>query len=149
MESSKLPRLNFSGIAITVALGALVAVGLYQAQVRGLIPSISGNLLQPKTLEIQTVVQEENAVVSAVEKASPSVVAIGATTRIFNPFDPFSAPRSQIATIGTGFVVSSRGIIVTNKHVVDDSDTRYNIVTKDGKKYEARKVYRDPVLDLA
>ncbi|MDP3758661.1 MAG: trypsin-like peptidase domain-containing protein [Candidatus Daviesbacteria bacterium] len=149
MDNSKLPRLNFSGIAITVALGALVAVGLYQAQVRGLIPSISGNLLQPKTLEIQTVVQEENAVVSAVEKSSPSVVAIGATTRVFNPFDPFSAPRSQNATIGTGFVVSSKGIIVTNKHVVDDLNTRYNIVTKDGKKYEARRIYRDPVLDLA
>lgn len=149
MDNSNLPRLNFSGIAITVAIGVLVAVGLYQAQVRGLIPSISGNLLQPKTLEIKTVVQEENAVVSAVEKSSPSVVAIGATTRIFNPFDPFSAPRSQNATIGTGFVVSSKGIIVTNKHVVDDPDTRYNIVTKDGKKYEVRKVYRDPVLDLA
>ena len=28
----KLPKLNFSGIAIAVALGIVVAVGLYQAQ---------------------------------------------------------------------------------------------------------------------
>lgn len=149
MDNSKLPGLNFNGIVIAVTLGVLVAVGLYQAQVRGWIPSISGNLLQPKTLEIQTVVQEENAVVSAVDKSSSSVVAIGATTRIFNPFDPFSAPRSQNATIGTGFVVSDNGIIVTNKHVVDDPGIKYNVVTKDGKKYEIRKIYRDPVLDLA
>ncbi len=149
MDNSKLPRLNFSGIAITVAIGVLVAVGLYQAQVRGLIPGVLGNLPKLETRETRTVIQEENAVVSAVEKASSSVVAIGATTRIFNPFDPFSAPRSQNATIGTGFVVSSKGIIVTNKHVVDDPNARYNIVTKDDKKYEARRIYRDPVLDLA
>lgn len=154
MDYSKLPlpKLNFSGLFIAVALGIIVAVGLYQAQIRGLLPSfnLTANFL-PKTTstETMTVVQEENAIIAVVEKASPSVVAIGATTRIFNPFDPFSLPRSQNATIGTGFVVSDKGIIVTNKHVVDDPDIKYNVVTKDGSKYEIRKVYRDPVLDLA
>lgn len=149
MDSSKLPRLNFSGIAIAVALGVLVAVGLYQAQVRGLIPKVPGNFPKLETRETRTVIQEENAVVSVVEKVSPSVVAIGATTRTFDPFDPFSLPRSQNATIGTGFVISEKGIIITNKHVVADPDVKYNVVTKDGKKYEIRKIYRDPVLDLA
>lgn len=138
MDNSKLPRLNFSGILVAVALGVLVAVGLYQAQVRGLIPGSLVNLPKLETRETRTIIQEENAVVSVVEKASPSVVAIGATTRIFNN-----------ATIGTGFVISEKGIIVTNKHVVADADIKYNVVTKDGKKYEIRKVYRDPVLDLA
>ena len=149
MDNSKIPRLNFSGIIVAVALGVLVAVGLYQAQVRGLIPGALGALPKLETRETRTVIQEENAVVSVVEKASPSVVAIGATTRTFNPFDPFSLPRSQNSTIGTGFVISERGIIVTNKHVVADPDIKYNVVTKDGKKFEIRKIYRDPVLDLA
>lgn len=146
---SRLPKLNLNAIAIAIALGVLVAVGLYQAQIRGLIPSGSLNLPQPTNLQTRTVVSEENAVISATEKVSPSVVAIGATTRVFNPFNPLSAPRSQNSTIGTGFVVSGKGIIVTNRHVVDDPDIKYNVVTKDGKKYEIRKIYRDPVLDLA
>ncbi|MCR4305732.1 MAG: trypsin-like peptidase domain-containing protein [Candidatus Daviesbacteria bacterium] len=149
MEFSKLPRPNLTGIAIAIALGILVAIGLYQAQIRGLIPSVGLNLPKPVNIQTRTVVSEENAVISVTENASPSVVAIGATTRTFDPFDPFSLPRSQNSTIGTGFVVSEKGIIVTNKHVMDDPDIKYNVVTKDGRKYEIRKIYRDPVLDLA
>lgn len=150
MDYSKLPKLNLSGLAIAVALGVVVAVGLYQAQIRGLIPQISGNLQKVQTTnETRTVVQEENAVISAVENVSPSVVAIGATQKVFNPFDPFSVPKSQNSTIGTGFVVSDKGIIVTNKHVVSDSDIHYTVITRDGKKFEIKKIYRDPILDLA
>lgn len=147
-----LPRPTLSGIILAIALGVIVAVGLYQAQVRGLIPSskfLPEVLPQPKSLETRTIVQEENAIIQVVEKVSPSVVAIGATSRVFNPFDPFSIPRKQSSTIGTGFVVSDKGIIVTNRHVVEDPDTIYNIVTKDGKKFEIKKIYRDPILDFA
>lgn len=35
----KLPKPSISGILIAIALGVLVAVGVYQVQVRGLIPS--------------------------------------------------------------------------------------------------------------
>src|SRR3989344_2858251 len=149
MDYSKLPKLNIAGVVVVILLGVIVAILIYQAQVRGLIPAVLGNLPKLETRETRTIIQEEIAVVSVVEKTSPSVVAIGATTRTFDPFDPFSLPRSQNATIGTGFVISEKGIIVTNKHVVDNPDVKYNVVTKDGKKYEIRKVYRDPVLDLA
>ncbi|MBI2315018.1 trypsin-like peptidase domain-containing protein [Candidatus Daviesbacteria bacterium] len=149
MDYLKTPKLNLTGLAVSVALGIIVAVGLYQAQVRGLVPSLDKTLPKVPISEKRTIVSEENAVIEATEKSSPSVVAIGATTRIFNPFNPFSAPRSQNNTIGTGFVVSEKGIIVTNKHVVDGSEIKYNVVTKDGKKFEIRKIYRDPILDLA
>lgn len=142
----ELPRPNLSSIAIAVALGIIAAVGLYQAQVRGLIPS--GQFIKPGTLEVRTVIQEENAVVSAVDKTSPSVVAIGVSRRVINPFDPFSEPKKENSTIGTGFVVSEGGIIVTNRHVVSELG-QYTVVTKDGQKYEVRKIYRDPNLDLA
>lgn len=148
MDFTKLPKLNISGIVFAVVLGVIAAVLIYQAQARGLIPAL-GNFPNLETRETRTIISEESAVVSATEKTSSSVVAIGATTRIFNPFNPFSAPRNQNATIGTGFVVSDNGIIVTNKHVVDDPDVKYNVVAKDGKKYEIRRIYRDSVLDLA
>lgn len=149
MDNSKLPKLNISGIIIAIALGAVVALGVYQAQIRGLIPGLNIQLPKIEKTETRTVVEEENAIISVVEKVSPSVVAIGAMQRVFNPFDPFSLPRSQNSTVGTGFVVSDKGIIVTNKHVVSDPNVRYTVVTRDGKKFEIKKIYRDPVLDLA
>ncbi len=50
---------------------------------------------------------------------------------------------------GTGFVVSAKGLILTNKHVINDKDARYSILTKDGQKYEVEILGVDPVNDLA
>lgn len=150
MDLTNLPRPNMSGFVIAIALGVLVAVGLYQAQIRGLIPNTNLNSKPLLTSqETRTIIQEENAVISVVEKTSSSVVAIGVSRRVVNPFDPFSIPKREDATIGTGFVVSKEGIIVTNRHVVSEVDVRYTVVTKDGQKYEVKKIYRDPILDLA
>lgn len=101
------------------------------------------------TSEKRVVVEEENAIISAVEQSSPSVVAIGVTQRLFDPFNPYSLPRSRQSTIGTGFIVSEKGVVVTNRHVVADPNTKYTVVDKDGKKYDVTRIYRDPNLDLA
>ena len=50
---------------------------------------------------------------------------------------------------GSGFFVSSDGLIVTNKHVVDQKDVDYTVFTNDGKKHTATVLARDPVLDIA
>jgi serine protease Do len=101
------------------------------------------------TEETRTLVKEENAVIQAVDDASPSVVAIGVTQRVINPFDPAALPRNRQETIGTGFAVSENGVVVTNRHVVSDIQANYTVVTKDGKKLEVERIYRDPTLDLA
>src|SRR3989344_55340 len=105
--------------------------------------------VQNTTQETRTLIKEENAVIDTVEKSSPSVVAIGITQRVINPFDPEALPRSRQSTIGTGFVTSANGVIVTNRHVVADLRANYTVITKDGKKLEVEKIYRDPTLDLA
>lgn len=64
----KLPKMQFSSLILAIALGVVVAVGLYQIKTRGLFPS---NIKLPEPKETRTVVQEENAVISAVEKSSP------------------------------------------------------------------------------
>lgn len=145
----KLPKPNLSGVFLAIALGVVVAVGLYQAQVKGLLPSSGVSLPKITSQETRIVVQEENAIISVVEKTSPSVVAIGISQRVVNPFDPYALPKREDATIGTGFVVSDKGIIVTNKHVVSEANGKFTVITKDGQKYEARRIYRDPLLDLA
>ena len=150
MDNFKFPKLNPGSTLLATALGILVAVFIYQAQVKGLLPS--ANLQIPKKnlpQNTQTILNEENAVISVVEKTSPSVVAIGVTRRVFNPFDPFSIPKREDATIGTGFMVSDEGIIVTNKHVVSLGEGPYTVITKDGKQLKVKRIYRDPILDLA
>lgn len=129
--------MNNRSTLITVAIGVIVAVAFFKA-----------NLPKP-TEETKTIIKEENAVISAVDKVSPSVVAIGVTRRVVNPFDPFAIPKRENATIGTGFLVSDKGIIVTNKHVVSDPGVKYTVVGKDGNKFDIKRIYRDPTLDLA
>jgi len=51
---------------------------------------------------------------------------------------------------GTGFVISSsKGLILTNKHVVNDSEAEYTITTNDGESFEATVLARDPFNDIA
>lgn len=121
------------------------------------VPSIATSLDRLK------VVSEENVIIDAVEKVSPSVVTVGIsqTRRVgdifeFNPFDPFSPFQQRPGRsekieqdIGSGFVISQDGLIVTNKHVVSVPDAKYRVITKDDKTYDVVKIYRDPDNDLA
>lgn len=40
-------------------------------------------------------------------------------------------------------------MIVTNKHVVSDTEANYKVITKDNKELTVEKIYRDPAIDLA
>ncbi len=112
----------------------------------------------PQKTEKQAVkiTNEESVVIDIVEKATPSVVTVGIEQRIleFDPFDPFGSLRrpkdqgSRDQDIGSGFVVESDGLIVTNKHVVSSSG-KYKVITSDGEKYDVVKIYRDPANDIA
>ncbi|OGE31676.1 hypothetical protein A2631_00830 [Candidatus Daviesbacteria bacterium RIFCSPHIGHO2_01_FULL_44_29] len=138
-------------IILIVILGSLAGLTTFRLASEGKLPIKIGNLV-PQTInnQTQTVVQEENSVIKVVEQSSPSVVAIGVTQRVANPFDPYALPKQQQSTIGTGFMVSQdKGIIVTNRHVVDNLSLKYTVITKDGKKFDVKKIYRDPNLDLA
>jgi len=57
--------------------------------------------------------------------------------------------RRQDVSAGTGFFVSTDGLIITNKHVVADQEAEYTVLMNDGKKLAARVLARDPVQDVA
>jgi serine protease Do len=73
-----------------------------------------------------------------------------------NPFGDFFAPFFQgnppkefkQQGVGSGFVISQDGYIVTNNHVVDDAD-QIKVKLSNGKEYAGKVVGRDPKTDLA
>lgn len=112
--------------------------------------SVKKQVVEP--FEKVTIVSEESVVIDIVEKISPSVVTVGIEQRIinFDPFDFFGRPQSreEEQDIGSGFIVSENGLIITNKHVVAAAG-KYKVITYDGKKYDVESIYRDPVNDIA
>lgn len=111
----------------------------------------------------QKLIEEESATIAVVQKAAPAVVSIIVKKDVpiyrSNPFDfffdPFdssqTAPQMEKQEVGggTGFFVSADGMIVTNRHVVNDVRAEYTAITQDGKEYSATVLARDPVRDVA
>jgi len=110
------------------------------------LPILTQEQKTPLPSEKRVVTSEESAVIKVVEKASPAVVSIVAKQV---GFDPLRGPTSDSRGIGTGFIVDSNGIILTNDHVVEDTDISYTIVTKDKKTFPVKKIDRDSLNDLA
>src|SRR3990167_7962106 len=141
-------------VLLTVFVALLFGWSTFTTYVPSL-SSLSKTPTIPKSKENVRIVNEESVVIDIVEKVSPSVVTVGIEQKLsdIDPFDPFGVfglPRAvkQEQDIGSGFVVSTDGLIVTNKHVTDGNE-KYKVITQDGKKYDVARIYRDPSNDIA
>jgi serine protease Do len=73
-----------------------------------------------------------------------------------NPFGDFFSPFSQgnppggfeQKGVGSGFIMSREGYILTNNHVVEEAD-QIKVKLSNGKEYEGKVIGRDPKTDLA
>lgn len=67
-------------------------------------------------------------------------------------FEKFFGNRPQQEykqrSLGSGFIIDKEGFIVTNNHVVEDTD-EIKVILKDGKEYEAKIIGTDKNTDLA
>lgn len=145
-------RLIILVTAFVVFLIALSAFEKYAPQIQEFLPKSTIQIPDERV----RIVSEESVVIDIVEKVTPSVVTVGIEQRIvtIDPFDPFNffdqprSGRAQEQDIGSGFIVSEDGLIVTNKHVVS-TQGKYKVITSDGKKYDVLSIYRDPANDIA
>ena len=143
-------------IVFVSAIGGAVADRLFVIKPLDYFASRGSELgLVPSEIK-HKILTEDSVVINVAETVSPSVVTVSiqAPRRRVIEFDPFGGLRSRIEggtpqDIGTGFIVSSDGLIVTNKHVVSDTSSTYKVITSDGKEHEVEKISRDPSNDLA
>ena len=86
------------------------------------------------------------SIADVVDKVFPSVVTI--STEVV-ALDIFLGPRIQ-AGAGSGWIIDSNGIIVTNNHVVEGA-TKVTIELADGRTFQTGpdNIYRDPLTDIA
>lgn len=118
---------------------------------------------------LRSLQDEEAATISVVRSANESVVSIGmfqeegrALSRMTGPMpllDQLLRGRAATSTStptrkvqvggGTGFVISTDGMILTNRHVVDAENVEYRVTLATGKTYTARVVGKDAINDVA
>ncbi len=95
-----------------------------------------------------------NAITRASEKVSPAVVGINATVMEERRLSPwmsfFYGERVQhvpIQSLGSGFIISSDGYILTNDHVAGRA-TEILVTMTDGRNYPAELIGTDPITDI-
>lgn len=98
-----------------------------------------------RTVNERLVVEESNGFIQTVDKVSPAVVAITTKREGVDIFGQIIEREGA----GTGFIITSDGLIVTNKHVVSDERATYTVLTAEGKTYDATVQARDPFNDFA
>lgn len=74
-----------------------------------------------------------------VDKVAPSVVNISVSG---------GAAGDDSSSLGSGFIIDAKGVIVTNNHVVADADD-ITVVLWNGEQLRARVAGRDPATDIA
>lgn len=111
-----------------------------------------------------------NAITDAVKRCSPAIVGINVTevvkVQYQNPFgnsffdDPFFreffgdqysqrfSQQYQVQALGSGFIISPDGYILTNHHVAGNA-SKIIVTTEGGKKYDAEIIGSDKTSDVA
>lgn len=165
-ESTSKTYLGALIFAFFVAIfGGVIGAYLYAAFV-----SVSESQKIEAPMETTAIQQEDSATIAAVQSVQDAVVSIVIEKEIskreyaFEPFgDSFffsplelmpipetnGEPYIQEVGGGTGFIISSDGLILTNRHVVRDSDATYSVITNQGERYTAEVLGKDPINDLA
>jgi serine protease Do len=131
---------------------------------------IAHSLVQGQVTAVPVSPKELTSYRDIVKKVLPAVVSIeaqarGSRLRRTRPEDMqlpeeldrhFGAPGRKIddqdefsrVGFGSGFLVNSRGVVVTNNHVVAEAD-RAMVQLRDGRKFYSRDIKTDPKTDLA
>lgn len=168
---------NYIKSIILVFFGAIIGVIIYyQLAIKGDSNSSLNDSLFVSTANAQNQSLQDaneaiyksrrNIITEAVEHISPAVVSVNVLAvkeyRTRSPFrsrDPFlrqifpelfkdKTYQQEIQNMGSGFIISADGYILTNDHVVQDAK-KIVITMLGGSKEDAELIGRDPTSDIA
>lgn len=165
-------QLNVIGIILLIVfagfvfgiVGGLVAVNFNNDFLQWMKTSVTEGVVKEKV--ITSFVEEENLTIKAVNRVQAATVNIVISkdiSQLGNMTGPYafffgeepyrlselSGPKIQEVGGGSGFIITSDGLIVTNKHVVADSAAQYSVILSDGRKFAAKVIAADPFVDVA
>ncbi len=156
-DRSKSSRPSDSSRRLLPAVSALI---LYLA----LVPAFA----RPQSTGDDPTSSRQNAITKTVKEISPAVVGINVTAvqeqqspfalsdpmlRQFFGNDPFfrqffGSQKIEVQSLGSGFIISPDGYVVTNEHVVKDA-TKIIVTMTDGSKRSAKIIGHDDQTDVA
>ncbi|BAZ39847.1 peptidase S1 and S6 chymotrypsin/Hap [Calothrix sp. NIES-4101] len=157
----------FGGVAVLFASSVLIPQKRSFQELKSVtLASVPETIVSPKVGGVIGAISDDNVnfVTSAVQRTGPAVVRINATRKVPNPIsdafknpllrrffgeneEPIPQERIERGT-GSGFILSQNGQLLTNAHVVADTDT-VQVTLKDGRSFEGKVVGVDPVTDVA
>jgi len=162
MQTDKTQTVFISAL-VSAIVGIVIVLGFGLAETGPQPPENNQPVAPVQNETIVATTSSNSAVVDVVAAAKPSVVSIVVSKEIpqierYFQEGPFGIripqqgitgyKRQQVGS-GSGFFASSDGLIVTNRHVVSDTEASYSAVTNDGKTLDLEVVDRDPTLDIA
>jgi serine protease Do len=147
--------------SVNRASGATVSQVISDSAAETTTPSDSQQQVQtaPQNPNRQINASRQTAITKAVKEVSPAVVSITVTEMVqggrrlafdkfYNQF--FSVPMErEVSSMGSGFIISDDGLVVTNQHVANRQAKKIVISLPDGSQYEAEVLGADELADLA
>jgi Do/DeqQ family serine protease len=170
-RSARFPKRLGQSLAL-VLLGAGIATGagyaIHAQTSENLATSPNTPAEQPapsgRSSQLLAASTDPNFIENIVNQVGPAVVRIDSTRTVDTPVpemfqDPFfrrffggqvpDMPSQQTERgVGSGFIFSKDGRIITNAHVVDGADT-VTVTLKDGRTFDGKVLGEDTVTDVA
>lgn len=156
---------------LTIFVGVILGIFLYQqfnpqarkatqANDTSIVSSVPAQELQIKISDTRN-----NAITSAVKKVSPAVVSVNVIKmKKYIQRSPFSSDpffqrffpelygnrivEHPVKSLGSGFIISADGYVLTNEHVVGNAE-EIIVAMSDGSELQAELVGKDHVFDIA
>ena len=130
----------------TLASLSLVSVGAVTALIGSQLTPTNAVQTQPLIAQVPAISgNDTNFISNAVDKVGPAVVRINSSRTARSRS---SQSGREVRGTGSGFIIKSDGLVMTNAHVVDRASS-VTVTLKDGREFTGRVVGEDPLTDVA